>query len=231
MITVKNVLSLGIAAAVSFSLAGCPKSTDRTDWFTQVFVGGNDLDGLALNFTPDDGPNGYIQTNSVASDFPTDPTGGLILDFEAMGDPVMAGTAGGEELPFYGELYDTLYLSSEGWISYGEEGTAPTTLGAHFSTAQISVLPVDATVEGSMVSYLQDDEKLVVTYEDVPSAAKAGFNNFQVELFLNGFIRISYVEVDSSISGIVGLSFGGTVYEREFVPSTLSNTPPLKAAI
>jgi hypothetical protein len=231
MITVKNVLTLGVAAALSLSLAGCPKSTDRTDWFTQVFTDGNDLDGLQLNFTPDDGPNGYTQVNSVVSDFPTDPTGGLILDFDAMGDPVMAGTEGGEEVPFYGDLYDTLYLSSQGWISYGEEGTAPTTLGSHFSTAQISVLPVDATVDGSMVSYLQDDEKLVVTYEDVPGAAKAGLNTFQVELFFNGFIRINYVDIDPLVTGIVGLSFGGTVYQREFVPSILSNTPVAKVAI
>lgn len=232
MTTVKNLFALGLAAGLTLSLAGCPKSTDRTDWFTQEFVGGNDLDGLQLNFEPNDGPNGYTQTNSAVSELPIDPAGGVILDFETMGDPVMAGPADGELVPFYGELYDTLYIASQGWVSFGEEGNTPTTLGTHFSTAQISALPVDATAAGSMVSYLQTDDGLVITYEDVPGADKAlDLNTFQIYIDWLGFIRISYIDVDPFISGIVGLSFGGIVYQNEFVPSVLSNTPVAKVAI
>lgn len=229
--SIGKYLAASLAVAVmAATLSGCPRSTLRTNWFTQVFVGGNNLDGVELTLTPVDTPNGYLQTVGVASDFPTDPTGGLVLDFGALGDPILAGTFGGAEVPFYGELYDTLYIASQGWISFGEEGNTPETLGLHFKSPQISALPVDATVPGAMVSYLQDADKLVVTYEGAGSAAKAGSNDFQVEMFFDGTIRLSYVNVDETIEGIVGLSFGGTVYEREFVESDLTNTPPLKMA-
>lgn len=226
----KYWISALAVALVAGTLSGCPRSTQRTNWFTQIFVGGNNLDGVQVTFTPVDTPNGYLQSVGVANDFPTDPTGGLVLDFAALGDPVLAGTFGGAKVPFYGDLYDTLYIASQGWVSFGEEGNTPDTLGLHFKSPQISALPVDATAPGAMVSYLQDGEKLVVTYEGADGPAKAGGNDFQIEMFFNGALRLSYVNVDPAIEGIVGLSFGGTVYQREFVESDLTNTPPLKMA-
>lgn len=211
--------------------------TTAPNFFSEFFDGDIDLDGLALTFRPNGGPSFYGQSKTPIDEFPTDPTGGLLLDFDIFGDPIRAGLFGNETVPFYGLHYDTLYIGSEGWISFGEAGQPPTTFGAHFSVPQISGLPVDATQPGSMVSYLQDAEKLVITYENVATQGAPGSpNNFQIELFFDGTIQISYLGIDPAITGIVGLSVGaatGGVPPADFIPSDLTNvnTAPLKISL
>lgn len=212
-------------------------ATTAPEYFTQAFSSGIDVAGLALTYTPNGGPSFYEATKTAITEFPTDPSGGLVLSFDDFGDPIKAGLFGDDTVPFYGLNYDTLYIGSEGWVSFGEAGSAPTTLGAHFATPQISALPVDATLAGSMVSYLQDADKLVITYENAPSAgAPLTSNDFQVELFFDGTIRLSYLNVDPAITGVLGLSAGvgqGGLAPEDFVPSDLTNvnTAPLKAAL
>ena len=209
--------------------------TTAPDYYTQEFDGDFDLVGKQLWLTPSGGPSYYyLQTAENGLDFPTDPTGGLLLNFETFGDPVAASPLGNKEVPFYGLHYDTLYISSGGWISFGAPGNNPDTLGNHFAVPQISVLPVDGTQPGSMVSFLQDAEKLIITYEDVPSAADPSVtNDFQIEMFFDGTIRITYLNVDPLMSGVIGLSAGvGENGEPpvDFLESTL-NTNPITVAI
>ena len=212
-------------------------ATVAPDYFTEVFgVGDADIEGLAVTYTPNGGPSFFEATQSSITDFPTDPDAGRAfpLDFDAFGDPVKAGLFGDEKISYYGEEYDTLYISSQGWISFGKAGSDPTTVDDHFETPQISGLPVDATVAGSTVSYLQDDEKLVITYEDAVTKGAPGFpNDFQVELFYDGVVQLSFVNVDPAFSGVLGLSGGfggGGSAPDDFVPSDFSgyNTGELK---
>lgn len=221
--------------------------TTAPNYFTQVFQAGNDLDGLELNFQPDGSLSFYaIQKQTGITDFPTDPSGGQMLPFDdpdfvsAFGDPVATVPLGGKTVPFYGKSYDTLYVSSQGYVAFGEPGNVPASPGAHFAAPQISALPVDATQAGSMVSLLQDAQKVTVTYENVPTAGvpplKTSENDFQVELFFNGNIRISYVNVDPTAQGVVGLSSGqgqdGQAPDQ-FFPTDLSgaNTGALKVSL
>jgi len=212
-------------------------ATTAPDYFTQGFSSGIDVGGWAFTYQPNGGPSFYGATKSPIVDFPTDPAGGLVLSFDDFGNPIQAGLFGGETVPFYGINYDTLYIASQGWISFGVPGSTPTSYGEHFAAPQISALPVDATQPGSMVSYLQDAEKLIITYENVPTAGSpATSNDFQVEMFFNGTLRISYLNVDPAIVGVLGLSAGvgqGGLAPDDFVPSDLSNynTGPLKAAL
>ena len=183
--------------------------TTAPDYFTQVLDGtGNDLEGWALTWKENGGPSFYGQTKTAITDFPTDPTGGLLLSFDDFGDPIQAGLFGGEQVSFYGVNYDTLYIASEGWVSFGEPGGGDT-IGDHFATTQLSGLLVDATQPGSMVSYLQDDAKLAITYEDVPTAGTTdSLNDFQIELFFDGSIQMSFLNVDPAMTGVLGLSNG-----------------------
>lgn len=207
------------------------------EYFTQSFSAGTDLEGLALTFTPNGGPSFYEQTVEEIDDFPTDPAGGLVLDFDFMGDPIQAGLFGEGTVPFYGMYYDTLYISSGGWVSFGEPGQAPETLGDHFAASQISALNVDGTHPNAMVSYLQEEDKLIITYENAPTADAPGFgNDFQLEMFFDGRIRVSYPSVDPAMSGVIGLSSGlgaGGLPPADFTQSDLSesNTAPMKAAL
>jgi hypothetical protein len=201
--------------------------TTAPDYFTENISNGGDLEGLALLFTPNNGPSFYDATKSEITEFPTDPTGAFALDFGIFGDPVRAGLFGDEKVSFYGVEYDELFISSDGWVSFGEAGNTPLTLGDHFAAPQISLLPVDATAAGAKVSYLQESDKLVITYENAPTAGAPGFgNNFQLELFFDGTIQTSYLDVDPAIAGVVGLSVGigaGGVPPTDFLETDLSD--------
>ncbi len=214
--------------------------TTAPDYHTEAFgVQGNDIDlgGNALTFSPNGGLSYYDSSLAplAGGTFPTDPAGGLILDFGALGDPVQAAPLGGKTLPFYGENFDTLYISSEGWVSFGAPGDSAGTLGEHFANVQISAFPVDATQAGSMVSFLQDQDKLAITYENAPTAGikQPSPNDFQIELFFNGDIRLSYVDVDPAVQAVIGLSSGvgqGGVQPTDFIQTDF-NTNPVKAAL
>jgi hypothetical protein len=207
--------------------------TTAPDYFTEAFGNGNNLDDVKLEFDPNGGPNFYGLTTAAVASFPTDPAGGAVLDFAAYGDPVKAGLFGDAKVPFYGQNYDTLYVSSKGSIGFGQAGTDSATLGEHFATKQLSVFPLNAKAAGSMVSYLQESDRLVITYENTPTPGGSGFNNnIQVELFFDGRINISYVDADPAAIGIVGLSSGAGLLglpPADFLETTL-NTGVVKAA-
>ncbi len=207
--------------------------TNAPDYFTQAFSATKpiDLDQMQLLFTPNGGPNYYGLETSAVTEFPTDPAGGLLLDFGAYGDPVQASPFGGEVVPFYGKNYSTLYISSQGWVSFGEPGANPNSYANHFKAPQISGLGINAAQSGD-VSFLQDADKLIITYENCPTAGTtASLNDFQIELFFDGRIRVSYLNVDPAMQGVIGLSYGmGATggLPADFLESDL-NTNPLKA--
>lgn len=207
--------------------------TTAPNYFTMEFTNGNDLDGAQLTFTPGTGLSYYdANAQENVTSFPTNSTNAWPLSFTDLGDPIHARTWGDKKVPFYGRLYGNLYISSKGWISFGEPGHDPTSIEDHFRTPQISVLPMDA----DSVKYQQDSEKLIITYEGADSPAKAGGpNDVQVELYFDGRIRITYLNVDPTISGIVGLSLGGFngIRPRDFIRydwrNSLANTKALSA--
>jgi len=211
-------------------------ATVAPDYFTQAFAPGQvDIDGREFTFAPNGGPSFYEASQSEIDEFSTDPSDGRAfpLDFGAFGDPVKAGLFGDATVTYYGEEYDTLYISSDGWVSFGQPGNTPTTADDHFEVPQISGLPVDATQAGSVVSYQQDDEKLTITFENTPTKGVLGFSNdFQINLWFNGWISLGFLNVDPALSGIIGLSNGQGAFGSaplDFVPSDFSgyNTDPL----
>lgn len=211
--------------------------TTAPDYFTQEFADGlDDVAGKTFTFLPNGSLSYYGVTQEDATEFPEDPSGGALLDF-GIADPVEVKPWYGANVRLYGVPYETFYVGSGGFISFGENAAkakAADTLADHFAAPQITGLSsVDATLAGSVV-VSQTADKVVVTYEDVPSAAKQGDNSFQIEMFLNGQIRITYLGLDAP-DGIVGLSFGPEVgldgLPADFLQSSFAgyNTPGLGA--
>jgi len=210
--------------------------TTAPNYFTEQIAAGSDLDGIALTFTPNGGLSYYEETKSDITNFPVnvDNLDTTPLDFSIYGDPISAGLFGDATVSFYGHDYDRLFISSEGWVSFGQPGKGSANLGDHFAAPQISMLPVDATAPEAKVTYLQEDDKLVITYENAPTATLPdGHNNFQLELFFDGTIQVAYKDVDPRIAGIIGLSVGtgqnGTTPDG-FVETDLThvNTAPIR---
>jgi hypothetical protein len=62
--------------------------------------------------------------------------------------------------------------------------------------------------EDGVVSWAQLEDRVAVTFQDVPNFYALNRNSFQAELFFDGRIRLTYLGVDAT-GGLVGLSRGG----------------------
>jgi hypothetical protein len=137
---------------------------------------------------------------------PTDPNVGVVVnlsddDFEAMS---IQGV-----VKLYGEMYSTLYICSNGRITFNGGSTDYTeSIGEHFAVPGISMLWDDLNPNnGGTIRFGTFIDRAVVTFNDVPEYSNSGSNTFQCELFFSGVIRLSWLGIDSD-DNIVGLSAG-----------------------
>lgn len=179
------------------------------DYFTELFSDWDfDLENTTLTFTPLDDASGYTETISEATRFPVDPS---TCNAVALGDNAYREVelTGNQLFPFYGLARDRYFIGSNGYVTF-EEGDVEH-VGSetnHFSLPRISALFLDLDPSaGGRVSTKEFLDRVVVTFEDVPRAGFSNCNNFQIEMFFDGVIRITFLRVDSTL-GLVGLSRG-----------------------
>lgn len=193
----------------------------QTDYFTENFdTQMNDLAWKMLTFTPSNSTNGYTATCMPVDAFLTDPTGGTRLALTDDGDLLVRPT-GGLSFPFFGTSYSSFYVNANGSLSFkaGDTAYAPT-LANHFRRARISALFEDLNpAAAGTVSWKQAGDHVAVTYQNIPEYRTTTTNNFQIELFTNGVIRLTYLKLDT-VRGLVGLSRGLGV-PADFQPSDL----------
>ncbi len=229
------------AATLTIESSGGNASVEVTtapDYLTEAFDENDfDLAFTRLLFTPTDSPDFYEASRSLVDDFGTDPAGGTDLaSFFQQGDPIWAAPIQGWSLPFYGHDYDSFYIGSDGYLSFAapSQGESGFGLSDHFAVPRISGLFRNlAPQDGGAVSLKQEADRIAVTYEDVPEAGVTSANNFQIEMFFNGDIALTYLGIDSR-NAIVGLSDGEALYyPAEFVETDFSayNTATLKTRL
>ena len=195
------------------------------DYFTEQFdAGDNDLCYLTLTLIPDGSDDFYALYVDGAEEFPVDPSGGHVLD---LGDDIYSQVrlADGTQVYLYGQGYDSFYVGSNGYITFDEGDTTNTeSLENHFTLPRISGLfNTLGPVEEGLISWKQLGDRAVVSYENVPEYGLDNWNSFQVEMFFDGTIRLTYLEM-GAYYGLVGLSAGGGVPE-DFVVSDLTAYP------
>ena len=172
-----------------------------------------------LTFVPDDSPRGSVRGYQVcrqtANAFPTDPAGGTELPHDPLGFDTAAEVtlAGGKHVSLYGQSKSKLWVNFAGSISLDGpvDTSAYSILEDHFSHLQISGFLTDyydgyAVKAGSSISWKQLPDRFVATWQrmiDGYSGNKT--NNFQIEMFFSGALRITLLEVHEDFS-IVGLS-------------------------
>lgn len=206
----KSVSTVAMGLIAAASLAGCPLPA-TIDYHTQTIeAGSNELQGKELLFMPDSSISFYSRTVvSGITDFTIDTDSVTEIDFSEANPYVLYLPAGSEVL-YYGQMYDTIFIGSDGVVSLGEAGAGNETLTDHFSAPQVSLLPVDATQGSGRASFEILPHAVVVTFEDVRAAGAS--NSFQVEFFISGMedggLAINYPEVSEDAAGIVGLSNG-----------------------
>jgi hypothetical protein len=98
--------------------------------------------------------------------------------------------------------------------------------GHHFNQPRISGLFYDIDPSsGGTVSWKQLPDRVAVTYQDIPESFMNPpvLNSFQIEMFFNGVIRITHLQIETA-RGLVGLSAGNGMSPC-FVESDLSEYP------
>lgn len=204
----------------------------KLQYFTELFdAQDNDLDNLQLAFAPDNSANFYRVCQGTAAAFPTDPAGGTPL---ALGDDTFTevALAGGAQVQLYGTSYSSFFVGSNGYITFGsgDDDRTPT-LADHFRLPRISGLFDDlAPSAGGAVSWKQLADRVAVTFENVPRFFESqSTNSFQMEMFFDGQIRLTWLNVNAE-GGLAGLSAGlGT--PANFTESDLSGYGPCYAPV
>ncbi len=207
----------GFSAPFSFT------TLDQPDYFTELFSGDNDLDNRVVLYVPDGTGDYYRLCGDAASQLPTDPAGGTVVPLtDDDSDPINLAQA----VSLYGVDYTTMYVGSNGFITFtGSSTTTGESLSSHFNLPRISGLFDDLNpATGGEVSYKELPDRVAVTYLNVPEYNTSNANTFQIEMFFNGEIHVTYLDLAAS-DGLAGLSEGNGV-PGDFIESDLSAAGP-----
>ena len=201
-------------ACYSFTTPAAP------DYFTEQFSGDNDLDYQCVVFWPNGSSNYYRACREPITGFPTDPSGGTPLALSD--DGFVSITLVGASVRLYDAAYSTVYVGSNGYITFGAgDSSYSESPDAHFRMPRVSALFDDLNPgAGGSVSWKQLGDRVVITYQNVPEWNTTNPNSFQIEMFFDGSIRLSYLGIGAS-DGLAGLSRGQGV-PVDFFESNLS---------
>lgn len=184
------------------------------DYFTEEFAAGdNDLSGRSVLLVPALGTaNGYVACTRGIDALPSDPMGGLSLGLSD--DSYAEVTVDSDErVSLYGMEFDHFFVASNGTITFGEgDLDYLETPENHFRLPRIAALFDDLNPSSGGDIVLQEFlepgvERVVVTWLAVPEYESSLPNTFQVEMFYDGRIRLSWLLINAG-DGIAGLSAG-----------------------
>ena len=202
-VTVTNTTT-GIAQTRTFTLR-----VGIIDYFTELFdTTANDTAFQSFTFTPNGSPSFYRPSRTTATAFPTDPTGGTALP---LGDDTYntITLTGGATVPFYGTSYGTIYVGSNGYVTFvSGDSSLTASLSSHFAFKRIAVLMEDLYPGTTAVTWRQLADRVAVTYQNVPEYSIANSNSFQIEMFFDGRVRLTTLGI-AAAGGLIGLSNGG----------------------
>ncbi len=198
------------------STSGCTmlSTRQRAEWYAEDFAAGNqDMSNRSILFIRDNSPGGYsaCTTNGAAMSFPTSPEGATILSLGDDDAKLIDITP--HSFSFYGIEYNSFYVSSNGYLTFGQrEDDHTESIEDHFRLPRISGLynDLDPLTAGD-ISYELFDDRTVVTFDGVAElGSSSSTQSFQIELFYDDSIRITWLEINSP-TGVAGISPGGGV--------------------
>ena len=196
------------------------------DYFTEIFnIRSFDMANKAITFVPRAHINGYRAFVDPATNFFTDPAGGVEVP---IGQDEYEGyfLADGKSVSLYGVTYSNLYINCHGTITFTEGipfvADSPV---EHFRIPFVAALSTDLDPRaGGVISRRQLADRFAVTFSNIRRFGSNLPNSFQIELFFDGRIRITWLTIDAGPC-IAGLSAGEGV-PFNFVSSDFSIYSP-----
>lgn len=189
-----------------------------TEWFSDT---PQDTDYQSFLFTPGLTSSGYFALREAVTAFPTDLTNVTTVALTD-DDSGLVSLTGGQRVQLYGQSYSQFYVGSNGYITFGGPDTGgQESFERHFQMPRVSALFDDLSPTRGAVTWKQLTDRVAVTWLAVPQNGMFDSNSFQIELFFDGRIRITHLQVDAQ-DGLIGLSRGGGVPD-DFVESDFSS--------
>jgi thermitase len=127
------------------------------------------------------------------------------------------------QVPFYGKLYSQVWVSDNGFVSFGERYLGP-------AYNQPTCLPsaagpnnaiyaqwedLDPDRGGKVYAQQVDTDRFVITWYQVPRPDGTTPQSFQIVLSRSGVLRLQYAAIDSSGQGTIGIeNHDGTVAQQ-----------------
>jgi hypothetical protein len=208
----------GAAVSRPFVIAvGQPNDPAEDFWASNVF----NLEYTTLTFTPD-ATGSYAVCRQPAASFPSSTANATTLG-NLYNDNTELTLSGGKQFKFFGNNYSSFRLFENGFITFSDAGAFAWpylyNLYQHFEYPRISGLPTDYLLfNDGRLSWQQFSNRVAVTWEKayISEIDDDGTNNFQIEMFFDDRIRITYLKCDSR-HNLTGLSRGGgrPTYFRE----------------
>ncbi|MCX6895242.1 MAG: immunoglobulin domain-containing protein [Verrucomicrobia bacterium] len=204
------------------------------DFFAELFSGNSfDLDHSSITFTPVGGANVYSACRMAAGSFPTDPAGGSALGLtdDSFATVTLAGT---NTVALYQHRTNTFFVCSNGYLTFdASDRTNAFFIGdsfpVFFSHSRVAGLMQDWNPDaGGGITKRELADRIAITYAGVPVYGDTAPNDFQIEMFYDGRIRITWLAVNYR-NGLVGLSAGNGV-PFGFAASDLSTNNSCAAA-
>jgi serine protease AprX len=195
------------------------------DPFTELFETASDLQNVSLTFEPNGSTDFYFGCIGPITALPSDTSEG---DKLSLGDDnyVQVGPlSAGNRVWLYGTSYDRFYVGSNGYITFnGGDSTASASLSAHFSRPRVAALFDNLNPPSNHVTWQEFGDRVAVTWLDVPESGTSNQNTFQIELFFDGRIRMSYLDI-AATGALAGLSRGLGI-PADYYESDLSTMGP-----
>ena len=227
-VTAQSGYVLGGASAATLIIS----DDDVPVYFTQLFSYDQvdtafDLNGRRLTLTPDGSVNHYAGAISTATAFPNPTNTGTQLVTATLDDSFYTVS---QPALFYGESFSTIYVGTNGYITFDSSDTRFSgELATHFTRKRISLFVYDlkATL-GTTTIYAGRlgtgaTARTVVTYNNLVVAFNANQRyNAQVELFDNGVITITWLNCATGYPVVTGLSRVTTGLPGDFSTTNLS---------
>ncbi len=179
------------------------------DYFTEWFQGKtNDLAFQSWTFTPDGSQSYYSVCRATITNFYTEPGGGtnVYMTDDSSMQVILSSNA---TVALYGRRTNTFFIASNGYITFNQgDDQYNESFYYHFLVPRIAALFDDLNPSGGgTISWKELSNRVAVTWLNVPEYGVPDGNSFQIELFFDGRIRVSYLNVTAK-DGLAGLSNG-----------------------
>ena len=186
----------------------------QPDFFTQWFdTETNDIAYTTLTFRPNGSGEFYEACRTPAATFPTDPAGGTKVAINPSYQYAAITLTNGAQVSLYGNSASTVYVGQNGYITFNSgDGTWVEGYASHFCAGMPRI---SAWFHAYNISYnftwKQLSDRAAVTWTNSVSYNNNGTNprtnRFQVEMFFDGTIRITLLNIGAT-NGLIGLSRG-----------------------